>query len=165
MNCILYTIHFKVYTLHCTPYTVHFILYTVYCTLHTVHCTVYTVHFTLHTLHCTLYTIDCNDLCLQYGADIQKLMCDHAMHFPNWLLILHRYCKHLTLHTVHCTLHTAHCKLHTEHSALQGYNIVTFGLGSKKSLISNFHKKFLLQHDTVVINRFFPSLTIKSILR
>ena len=72
---------------------------------------------------------------LQYGAEIRELMADHAVHFPKWLSLLHR-----------------------------GFNIVTYGLGSKKSLLHDFHEKFLLKHDTVVVNGFFPSLTIKSVL-
>ena len=37
-------------------------------------------------------------------------------------------------------------------------------LGSKKSLLHDFHESFLLDKDCVVVNGFFPSLTIKQIL-
>lgn len=72
---------------------------------------------------------------LQYGDAIHELLQDHATNFPKWLSLLHR-----------------------------GFNIVTYGLGSKKSLLHDFHEKFLLERDTVVVNGFFPSLTIKSIV-
>ena len=39
-----------------------------------------------------------------------------------------------------------------------------YGLGSKKSLIHDFHENFLLEKDCVVVNGFFPSLSIKHIL-
>ena len=46
------------YTVHCTLilYTVHFKQYTVKCALYTVHSTVYTVHCKLYTVHCTLHS-------------------------------------------------------------------------------------------------------------
>jgi len=52
------------------------------------------------------------------------------------------------------------------HELLQDHatNIVTYGLGSKKFLLHEFHEKLLLGRDTVVVNGFFPSLTIKSIV-
>ena len=39
-----------------------------------------------------------------------------------------------------------------------------YGLGSKKSLVHDFHLHSLLDKDCVVVNGFFPSLTIKQIL-
>ena len=62
-------------------------------------------------------------------------MRDHFVQFPRWMSLLHR-----------------------------GYSIVCYGLGSKKSLLHNFHEEYLLEKDTVVVNGFFPSLTIKQIL-
>jgi len=72
---------------------------------------------------------------LKYQPEILELLADHRVQFPKWLSLLHR-----------------------------GFNIVTYGLGSKKSLIHSFHEKFLIDHDCVVVNGFFPSLTLKSIL-
>ena len=46
----------------------------------------------------------------------------------------------------------------------RGYSIVCYGLGSKKSLLHKFHEEYLLEKDTVVVNGFFPSLTLKQIL-
>ena len=62
-------------------------------------------------------------------------MRDHFVQFPRWMSLLHR-----------------------------GYSILCYGLGSKKSLLHNFHEEYLLEKDTVVVNGFFPSLTIKQIL-
>jgi len=72
---------------------------------------------------------------LKYQAEIMELLSDHRAQFPKWLSLLHR-----------------------------GFNIVTYGLGSKKSLIHSFHEKYLIDYDCVVVNGFFPSLTLKSIL-
>ena len=60
---------------------------------------------------------------------------DHQTQFPKWLSLLHR-----------------------------GFNIVTYGLGSKKSLIQTFHSTFLADEDCIVVNGYFPSLTMKSVL-
>jgi len=46
----------------------------------------------------------------------------------------------------------------------EGYSIFLYGLGSKKALISEFQTMFLSDFDHVVVNGFFPSLTLKSIL-
>jgi len=71
----------------------------------------------------------------KYDHEIRELMRDHFVQFPRWMSLLHR-----------------------------GYSIVCYGLGSKKSLLHNFHEEYLLEKDTVVVNGFFPSLTIKQIL-
>lgn len=71
----------------------------------------------------------------QYKEEVKELLQDHAVNFPKWLSLLHR-----------------------------GYNIVTYGLGSKKSLLHQFHDQYLMERDAVVVNGFFPSLTIKSVL-
>ena len=62
-------------------------------------------------------------------------MKDHLVQFPRWMSHIHR-----------------------------GYSIVCYGLGSKKSLLHKFHEKYLEDEDTVVVNGFFPSLTLKQIL-
>lgn len=72
---------------------------------------------------------------LKYQPEMEKLLSDHMVQFPKWFSLLHR-----------------------------GYNIVTYGLGSKKSLINSFHEKFLIDFDCVVVHGFFPSLTLNSIL-
>ncbi|XP_076300972.1 LOW QUALITY PROTEIN: origin recognition complex subunit 2-like [Lasioglossum baleicum] len=45
----------------------------------------------------------------------------------------------------------------------QGYNVLLYGLGSKRCLINNFHKS-VCYHPSLVVNGFFPSLTVKDIL-
>ncbi|XP_076066249.1 origin recognition complex subunit 2-like [Oratosquilla oratoria] len=46
----------------------------------------------------------------------------------------------------------------------EGYSIFLHGLGSKKQLLNEFQQQMLQDLDHMVINGFFPSLTIKSIL-
>ncbi|XP_076651375.1 origin recognition complex subunit 2 [Halictus rubicundus] len=45
----------------------------------------------------------------------------------------------------------------------QGYTVLLYGLGSKRCLINNFHKS-ICYHPSLIVNGFFPSLTIKDIL-
>ncbi|XP_033324873.2 origin recognition complex subunit 2 isoform X1 [Megalopta genalis] len=45
----------------------------------------------------------------------------------------------------------------------QGYSMLLYGLGSKRCLINNFHKS-ICYHPSLVVNGFFPSLTLKDIL-
>ncbi|XP_040295943.1 origin recognition complex subunit 2-like isoform X2 [Bufo bufo] len=45
-----------------------------------------------------------------------------------------------------------------------GFNIVLFGLGSKRNLIEQFRTTLLQDSLHIVVNGFFPSITIKSIL-
>lgn len=46
----------------------------------------------------------------------------------------------------------------------EGYNILLCGLGSKRNLMQSFHETMLRQQTVLVVNGFFPSLTIKDIL-
>jgi len=71
----------------------------------------------------------------QYEAEVRELLADHRVQFPKWRSLLQR-----------------------------GFSIVCYGLGSKKSLLHTFHEEFLLEEDCVVVNGFFPSLTLKQIL-
>ncbi|XP_068978124.1 origin recognition complex subunit 2 [Bombus flavifrons] len=45
----------------------------------------------------------------------------------------------------------------------QGYTVLLYGLGSKRCLINDFYKS-ISYHPSLVINGFFPSLTMKDIL-
>ncbi|XP_054826204.1 origin recognition complex subunit 2 isoform X2 [Eublepharis macularius] len=45
-----------------------------------------------------------------------------------------------------------------------GFNIVLYGLGSKKNLLENFRMSLLQDSVHMVVNGFFPSITVKSIL-
>jgi hypothetical protein len=46
----------------------------------------------------------------------------------------------------------------------ENFNLLFFGLGSKRSLLSEFHTTMLADRNVVVVNGFFPSLTVKQIL-
>ncbi|KAL6423822.1 hypothetical protein ACFW04_010343 [Cataglyphis niger] len=46
----------------------------------------------------------------------------------------------------------------------EGYSLLIHGLGSKRNLINDFHNEIIADHPTLVINGFFPSLSIKDIL-
>ncbi|XP_059612059.1 origin recognition complex subunit 2 [Phlebotomus argentipes] len=46
----------------------------------------------------------------------------------------------------------------------EGFNILLYGLGSKRNIMSEFHQEMLQDQQVVVVNGFFPSLTIKDIL-
>ena len=46
----------------------------------------------------------------------------------------------------------------------EGFNILAFGLGSKRYLLEEFRLKELRNSSVVVINGYFPGLTIKEIL-
>ncbi|XP_019535543.2 origin recognition complex subunit 2 [Aedes albopictus] len=46
----------------------------------------------------------------------------------------------------------------------EGYNILLYGLGSKRNLLQSFHRKVLAGKPVIVVNGFFPTLTIKDIL-
>lgn len=50
------------------------------------------------------------------------------------------------------------CLLH------EGFNILLYGLGSKRIILSDFHKEYLNNFPVIVVNGFFPSLTMKEIL-
>uniref|UniRef100_A0A6P7F1C9 Origin recognition complex subunit 2 n=1 Tax=Diabrotica virgifera virgifera TaxID=50390 RepID=A0A6P7F1C9_DIAVI len=46
----------------------------------------------------------------------------------------------------------------------ENFNILLYGLGSKRSIISKFQSLYLNNHPVVVVNGYFPSISIKSIL-
>lgn len=46
----------------------------------------------------------------------------------------------------------------------EGYSILLNGLGSKRNLMQAFHKEKLANQHVLVVNGFFPSLTVKDIL-
>ncbi|KAK9871286.1 hypothetical protein WA026_011556 [Henosepilachna vigintioctopunctata] len=46
----------------------------------------------------------------------------------------------------------------------ENFNILVYGLGSKKKLIEEFSDEFLQNSPVIVVNGFFPSLSIKDIL-
>lgn len=46
----------------------------------------------------------------------------------------------------------------------KGFTVLLHGLGSKRSILQSFHSKCLANQHVIVVNGFFPSLTIKEIL-
>ncbi|KAG7190071.1 hypothetical protein KM043_006209 [Ampulex compressa] len=46
----------------------------------------------------------------------------------------------------------------------EGYTVLLYGLGSKRNLINHFHQSTIVDYPTLIVNGFFPSLTIKDIL-
>ncbi|XP_061926262.1 origin recognition complex subunit 2 [Entelurus aequoreus] len=70
-----------------------------------------------------------------YLAEIQQLHDKHKQHFSKWMLQLQL-----------------------------GFSVLLYGLGSKKFLLEDFRLSHLSQHIHLVVNGFFPSITLKSIL-
>ncbi|XP_045460465.1 origin recognition complex subunit 2 [Harmonia axyridis] len=46
----------------------------------------------------------------------------------------------------------------------ENFNILVYGLGSKKRIITEFQEEYLSDYPVIVVNGFFPSLSIKDIL-
>nr|CAH7738592.1 unnamed protein product [Callosobruchus chinensis] len=46
----------------------------------------------------------------------------------------------------------------------ENFNILLYGLGSKRNIIKRFHMEYLKDMPVIVVNGFFPALTIKNIL-
>lgn len=46
----------------------------------------------------------------------------------------------------------------------EGFNILLYGLGSKRQLLQRFHREVLAKQTVLVVNGFFPSLTLKDML-
>lgn len=46
----------------------------------------------------------------------------------------------------------------------ENFNVLLYGLGSKRNILEQFHKDYLCDLPVLVINGFFPSLTLKDIL-
>ena len=46
----------------------------------------------------------------------------------------------------------------------EGFSILLYGLGSKRNLLQTFHSTCLCNQTVLVVNGFFPSLTIKDVL-
>ncbi|XP_053738953.1 origin recognition complex subunit 2 [Synchiropus splendidus] len=70
-----------------------------------------------------------------FSKDIQLLNSKHRKHFNKWMLQLQL-----------------------------GFSVLLYGLGSKKSLLEDFRTTHLSEEIHLVVNGFFPSITLKSIL-
>ncbi|KAK2532128.1 Orc2 [Columba livia] len=72
---------------------------------------------------------------LAYAAEIKELNQQHESLFSKWMLHLH-----------------------------WGFNIVLYGLGSKRDLLEKFRTSVLQDSIHLVVNGYFPSITVRSIL-
>ncbi|KAM4667859.1 origin recognition complex subunit 2 isoform 2-T2 [Amazona ochrocephala] len=72
---------------------------------------------------------------LAYAAEIKELNQLHESLFSKWMLQLHL-----------------------------GFNIVLYGLGSKRDLLEKFRTSLLQDSVHLVVNGYFPSITVRSIL-
>ncbi|NWV48917.1 ORC2 protein, partial [Daphoenositta chrysoptera] len=72
---------------------------------------------------------------LAYAAEIRDLNQQHESLFSKWMLQLHL-----------------------------GFNIVLYGLGSKRDLLEKFRTSMLQDSVHLVVNGYFPSITVRSIL-
>uniref|UniRef100_A0A8D0GCN5 Origin recognition complex subunit 2 n=1 Tax=Sphenodon punctatus TaxID=8508 RepID=A0A8D0GCN5_SPHPU len=70
-----------------------------------------------------------------FTAELEELNKQHESLFYKWMLQLHL-----------------------------GFNIVLYGLGSKRDLLEKFRTSLLQDSIHVVVNGFFPSITVKSVL-
>lgn len=71
----------------------------------------------------------------EHEQAVKSLNDEHKLNFDNWLTLFD-----------------------------EGYTILLHGFGSKRNLLHNFHQEKLGNRHVIVINGFFPSLTIKDIL-
>ncbi|XP_048809160.1 origin recognition complex subunit 2 isoform X2 [Lagopus muta] len=72
---------------------------------------------------------------LAYAAEIKELNQQYESQFSKWMLQLHL-----------------------------GFNIVLYGLGSKHDLLEKFRTSMLQDSVHLVVNGYFPSITVKSVL-
>ncbi|EDV44048.1 uncharacterized protein Dana_GF16229 [Drosophila ananassae] len=71
----------------------------------------------------------------EHETSINAIMEEYRSYFPKWRCILN-----------------------------EGFNILLYGLGSKRQLLQSFHQEVLSQQTVLVVNGFFPSLTLKDVL-
>ncbi|EDW97639.1 origin recognition complex subunit 2 [Drosophila yakuba] len=74
-------------------------------------------------------------LSTEHEGSINAIMEEYRSYFPKWMCILN-----------------------------EGFNILLYGLGSKRQLLQSFHREVLQKQTVLVVNGFFPSLTIKDML-
>ncbi|XP_017276332.1 origin recognition complex subunit 2 isoform X2 [Kryptolebias marmoratus] len=70
-----------------------------------------------------------------YLKEIQQLQSKHRKHFNKWMMQLQL-----------------------------GFSVLVYGLGSKKALLEDFRESHLSEEIHLVVNGFFPSITLKSVL-
>lgn len=72
----------------------------------------------------------------EHQQRIAEMLHDYKQNFDRWMLEMHK-----------------------------GYNIIVYGCGSKQKLLHEFCEAHLAHRPLIVVNGFFPSLTIKDILQ
>uniref|UniRef100_A0A182W4U7 Origin recognition complex subunit 2 n=1 Tax=Anopheles minimus TaxID=112268 RepID=A0A182W4U7_9DIPT len=70
-----------------------------------------------------------------HASAIQDLLAEHEQQFTRWMFLLN-----------------------------EGFSVLLYGLGSKRSLLQTFHHKVLADRPVLVVNGFFPALTVKDVL-
>lgn len=74
-------------------------------------------------------------LSTEHQQSLEKLNCSNEKCFKKWLFILN-----------------------------ENFNILLYGLGSKRDILQKFHAEFLQDVPVIVVNGFFPTLSVKNIL-
>lgn len=72
---------------------------------------------------------------VKHGQELAKLIAHHEQHFPQWLFELQ-----------------------------SGFNLIFYGYGSKRQLINKFAMEVMKDGPLIVVNGFFPTITIKDIM-
>ena len=65
-------------------------------------------------------------------------------------------------HVLVCNKRMYYVEFFTVHNS-QGFNVLMYGLGSKRTLIEDLRTTMLKDLSHVVVNGYFPSLTIKQV--
>uniref|UniRef100_A0A182LSP6 Origin recognition complex subunit 2 n=1 Tax=Anopheles culicifacies TaxID=139723 RepID=A0A182LSP6_9DIPT len=71
----------------------------------------------------------------QHASAIRDMLAEHEQQFTRWMFLLN-----------------------------EGFSVLLYGLGSKRSLLQTFHHKVLADRPVLVVNGFFPALTVKDVL-
>ncbi|XP_053668094.1 origin recognition complex subunit 2 [Anopheles marshallii] len=71
----------------------------------------------------------------RHTSAIQDMLAEYEQQFVRWLFLLN-----------------------------EGFSVLLYGVGSKRSLLQTFHLKLLANRPVLVVNGFFPALTVKDVL-
>ncbi|XP_058056509.1 origin recognition complex subunit 2 [Anopheles bellator] len=71
----------------------------------------------------------------RHQSSIQELLDEYGQNFSRWLFLLN-----------------------------EGFNVLLYGLGSKRTLLQTFHRQALADRPVLVVNGFFPALTAKDVM-
>lgn len=102
-----------------------------------------------------------------YSKEIQQLHDKHRKHFSKWMLQLQWvgfFCLCLCFLLCQCNVWNICRKLKVSLCLWRlGFSVLLYGLGSKKALMEDFRVTQLAQEIHLVVNGFFPSITLKSV--